>query len=59
MAKNSVQPTDPWQAESDHSTLARAQEIREDPKRMTGVKKHHAKATRQLGKVGKSLGGKR
>lgn len=59
MAKATEPDADDWRAESDHGTLARAEEIRTDKKRMIGVKKHHAKASKQLSKVGKSLGGKR
>lgn len=45
-----------YRAEEDHRTLTRAQEIREDTGRMRGVKAHHAKQTRALGKVGRTLG---
>lgn len=50
---------DSYRAENDHGTLARAEEIRGDSKRMAGVKKHHRKVTKQLGKMGRALGGKR
>lgn len=45
-----------WRAESDHGTLTRAEEIKADPSRMAGVKKHHRKQTRSLSKVGRALG---
>lgn len=52
-------PVPDYQAEEDHRTLTRAQEIREDSGRMRGVKRHHAKQTKTLGKVGRTLGGRR
>lgn len=48
-----------WQAEDDHRTMMRASEVKGDPKRMAGVKKHHRKQTRALANVGRSIGGKR
>lgn len=48
-----------YRAEEDHRTLTRAQEIREDAGRMKGVRKHHLKQTRALGKVGRVIGGRR
>lgn len=48
-----------YQAEDDHRTLSRAEEIRADKARMTGVSKHHKKLTRSLQSVGRSLKGKR
>lgn len=61
MAKKvSAEPDmDDYRAESDHGTLMRGQEIQNDPQRMKGVKRFHKKQTRQLGTVGKMLGGKR
>jgi hypothetical protein len=50
---------DDYRAEDDHRTLSRAAEVRGDPKRMAGVKRHHQKQKRTLGLVGRSLGGKR
>ena len=48
-----------YQAEDDHRTLTRAAEVQGDAKRMAGVKKHHAKMTKALSTVGRSLRGKR
>lgn len=45
-----------YQAEDDHRTLTRAAEIHGDSDRMAGVKKHHAKQTKALHKVGGMLG---
>lgn len=45
-----------YQAEDDHRTLSRAQEIAGDHQRMSGVRKHHAKMTKSLQKVGSLLG---
>lgn len=60
MAKNSVSPAfDKYQAEDDHRTLGRAEEIRGDSKRMKGVKVHHRMAKKVLAGVGKALGGGR
>lgn len=59
MGKNAVSPVDSYQAESDHGTMMRAAEIKADPGRMAGVKKHHKKQTKALGMVSKSFGGKR
>ena len=50
---------DDWKAESDHRTMMDAAEIRGDSHRMEGVKKHHLKKKAMLGKVGRSLSGKR
>lgn len=50
---------DPWQAEDDHRTLQRAEEIKGDRGRMAGVRRHHRKMTKAMNKIGKSLGGKR
>lgn len=50
---------DDYQGESDHHTMMRAAEIRGDKGRMAGVKKHHAKQKLALGKVGRSLSGRR
>lgn len=58
MARTSTpEPVDDYRAESDHGTLARAEEIRGDGKRMAGVKRHHKKVSKQLGKMGRALGG--
>ncbi len=48
-----------YQAEDDHRTLTRAQEIADDHKRMAGVRKHHEKMTRSLAKVGHMMKGGR
>jgi len=48
-----------YQAEDDHRTLSRAQEIAEDKGRMSGVRKHHTKMTRSLAKVGSMMKGGR
>ena len=48
-----------YQAEDDHRTLSRAQEIAEDKGRMSGVRKHHSKMTRSLAKVGSMMKGGR
>lgn len=50
---------DDWKAGSDHRTMMEAAEIRGDKSRMRGVKKHHQKQKAALGKVGRSLSGKR
>ncbi len=46
---------DDYQAESDHSTLARSAEITQSPKRMAGVAKHHQKVTKQLKRTGSAI----
>ncbi len=51
-------PTD-YMAEDDHRTMMRAAEVRSDPKRMAGVKRHHAKQRTALGRVGRTFGGRR
>ena len=48
-----------YQAEDDHRTLSRAQEITEDRKRMSRVRRHHRKMTKSLAKVGSLMKGKR
>jgi hypothetical protein len=48
-----------YQAEDDHRTLTRAEEVRSDPKRMAGVRKHHRKQTQSLSRISKALGGVR
>lgn len=48
-----------YQAEDDHRTLTRAEEVRSDPKRMSGVRKHHRKQTVALGRISRALGGGR
>ncbi len=62
MAKKSPQPVqeaDDWKAADDHRTLMSAAEVRSDPKRMAGVKRHHAKTRVALSRVGRALGGRR
>ena len=54
MVKPSKSEAD-YMAEDDHRTLQRAEEIRADPKRFLGVRKHHRKMTRAMSRVGKSL----
>jgi hypothetical protein len=60
MAKNAALPSidKDYQAEDDHRTITRAQEICDDKKRMAGVRRHHQKMTRSLTKVGAALGRK-
>lgn len=48
-----------YQCEDDHRTMTRAEEIRMDPKRMAGVRKHHRKTTRALKRAGRAIGLKR
>ena len=48
-----------YQAEDDHRTLTRAQEIAADTGRMSGVRRHHTKMTRSLAKVGSMMKGGR
>lgn len=48
-----------YQAEDDHRTLSRAEEIRADPTRLKGVKKHHKAMTKRFAVVGRSLSGKK
>lgn len=50
---------DDWRGESDHRTMMEAAGIKSDPKRMAGVKRHHQKTKTALGKVGRTLGGRR
>lgn len=50
---------DRYQAEDDHRTLQRAEEVKGDRKRMAGAKAHHKRTMRDMTKLGKSLGGKR
>jgi len=45
-----------YQAEDDHRTLARAEEIRADTTRMARVKKHHLKTTRALKRMDRVVG---
>ncbi len=56
MAKISPASDHDWQAEDDHRTITRAAEVQGDKKRMAGVKRHHKKLTRDIARVGKSLG---
>lgn len=37
-----------WRAESDHNTLTRAAEVKNDPARMKGVMRHQQKAASNL-----------
>jgi hypothetical protein len=50
-----------YQAEDDHRTLSRAEEIKADASRMSGVKKQHRKITAANARISRSLslGGKR
>jgi hypothetical protein len=48
-----------YQAEEDHRTLTRAEEIRADKARMTRVAAHHAKTSRALKRMDRVVGGKR
>lgn len=62
--KGSKSPASPmvdreYQAEDDHRTLTRAQEITGDRGRMSNVRRHHTKLTRALTKTGTLLKGKR
>ena len=50
---------DDYRAEDDHRTLVRGAEIKSDPDRMAGVKRHHAKTRASLSKVGRMLGGRK
>ncbi len=58
MPSKSTAP-DPYQAEDDHRTLSRAADIQEDAQRMAGVRKHQAKVSKSLTKVGRMIGAKR
>lgn len=40
-----------YQAEDDHRTLTRAAEIQDDHSRMAGVRRHHQKQTKALGRM--------
>ena len=44
-----------YQAEDDHRTLTRADEVRQDASRMKGVRKHHRKMTVALRHVGRTI----
>lgn len=46
-----------YQAEDDHRTLTRAEEVRSDTKRMAGVVRHHRKQTSALKRTSKALFG--
>ena len=46
-----------YQGEDDHRTLTRAAEIVGDKARMSGAKKHHRKAGKQLSLVQKTMMG--
>lgn len=41
-------PKDDYMCEEDHRTLSRAEEIRSDPKRMAGVRRHHRKTEKAM-----------
>lgn len=56
---SAVSPADDYAAESDHSTLQRAQEIQAAPPRMKAVRAFHAKKVKSMQGVGKMLGGKK
>lgn len=47
---------DEYRSEEDHRTLTRAEEVRADKSRMAGVRRHHAKQTRALKRVGRAVG---
>jgi hypothetical protein len=44
-----------FQGEDDHRTLMRGEEIKNDPARMKGVKKHHRKQKKALSQVQQSM----
>lgn len=46
-----------YRAEDDHRTLMRAEEIRQDPSRVKGVARHHAKMSQDIARVGEALTG--
>lgn len=46
-----------YRDEDDHRTMTRAAEIQNDRARMSGVRRHQKKATRNLSKVGRMIGG--
>lgn len=48
-----------YQAEDDHRTLTRANEIQSDKDRMRGVTKHHAKSKKALSGIDRMLSGRR
>ena len=50
-------PVDDYQAQDDHSTLSRAQEITAAPKRMAAVQQFHKKKMKSFAAVGKQLSG--
>ncbi len=50
-----VDPDPAWQAEDDHRTLLQADDIRSDPARLRGVRKHTQKQLKKLTKLHRSL----
>jgi hypothetical protein len=55
----SVGPDPSWQAEDDHRTLMQADDIRSDPSRLRGVRKHTARQLKKLTKLHRSLSTKK
>lgn len=47
---------DDYRAEDDHRQLMRVEEIRSDPSRMAGVKRHHQKQVRSIARMHRMLG---
>jgi hypothetical protein len=45
-----------YQAEQDHHTLTRAEDIKEDAGRMKAVHRHHKKQMASMKKVGRTFG---
>lgn len=50
-----IKSDDDYQAEDDHRTLQRADEVRNDPGRMKAVAAFHAKRLGQMFRIGQSL----
>ena len=50
-----IKPNDDYQAEDDHRTLQRAEEVRSDPSRMKRVATFHTKRMAQMAKIGQAL----
>lgn len=44
-----------YRGESDHGTLMRAEEIKQDADRMKGVRRHHRKQKKALTQVSRSM----
>ncbi len=62
-AKSNPVPTGPdgkseseYRDEDDHRTVMRAEDIREDPARLAGVKRHHRKTMRTLSRMSRVIG---